>query len=112
MGPPGKRIRPAGEPSGSHETTSGQQVDTDTVPDRTDKQRHGSQFCRWKYFDRHRRRLEHIERKALHPWTPPPPSDFGLSRDELRAHARDLYRDGWPVDEITAVLAIEPAGAR
>jgi hypothetical protein len=37
MAPPGKRIRPAGEPSGPHETTSGQQVDTDTVPRRTDK---------------------------------------------------------------------------
>jgi hypothetical protein len=36
-GPPGKRIRPAGEPDGPHETTSGQQVDTLTVPRGTDK---------------------------------------------------------------------------
>jgi len=36
------------------------------------------------------------------------PSDFGLSRGELRCHANQLHREGWPVDEIVQVLDVEP----
>jgi hypothetical protein len=35
-------------------------------------------------------------------------SDFGLSRGELRAYARALYRAGWDVAEIVQVLDVEP----
>jgi hypothetical protein len=38
----------------------------------------------------------------------PEPSDFGLSRAELRAEARRLFVAGWSVSEITAVLDIVP----
>lgn len=38
----------------------------------------------------------------------PPPATFGLSDDDLRAHANQLYRMGWRVEEIRAVLAVEP----
>lgn len=36
-------------------------------------------------------------------------SSFGLSEDELRRHARQLYRAGWSVDEIVAVLDVRVA---
>jgi hypothetical protein len=41
------------------------------------------------------------------------PSTFSLSPDELRRHANDLVQTyGWSVQEVLAVLDIEPAGAR
>lgn len=38
------------------------------------------------------------------------PSTFGLGDDELRSHANELYRSGWSMAEILAVLAVAVAG--
>jgi hypothetical protein len=47
---------------------------------------------------------------AILPRTPEPvePSRFGLTEDEIRRHANDLYRAGWAVEEIRVVLDIDP----
>jgi len=37
------------------------------------------------------------------------PATFGLTEDDLRNHARELYRAGWSVDEITSVLDVQVA---
>jgi hypothetical protein len=39
---------------------------------------------------------------------PVAPSDFGLTSAEIRAHANALYRAGWSVEEIRAVLDVDP----
>ncbi|MFI1449069.1 hypothetical protein [Streptomyces virginiae] len=36
------------------------------------------------------------------------PSTYGLSDDELRAHANQLIRWGWSVDEVLARLDVQP----
>lgn len=46
---------------------------------------------------------------ARDPWTPGytrRPSTFGLTPDEVRNHALDLFADGWPIDQIRLVLDI------
>jgi hypothetical protein len=47
---------------------------------------------------------------AILPRTPEPvePSRFGLTEDEIRRHANELYRAGWSMQEIRVVLDIEP----
>lgn len=46
------------------------------------------------------------------PSDPMPPSDFGLTPEQMRAEASRLFQAGWSVDEITAVLAVPaPAAA-
>ena len=73
---------------------------------------HSSPFCRWRHFDKNRRRREHAELKRLLDLSAygQVPSTFGLGLDELRRHANDLVQVyGWSVDEVLAVLDIEPA---
>jgi hypothetical protein len=48
----------------------------------------------------------------LYPPAPRVPSTFGLDDDELRDHANDLHRAGWPVDEITSVLDLDERANR
>jgi hypothetical protein len=45
------------------------------------------------------------------PVRPPGPSTFSLSPDELRRHANNLAASGWQLDEITAVLDVEPVAS-
>jgi hypothetical protein len=47
---------------------------------------------------------------AILPRTAEPvePSRFGLTEDEIRRHANELYRAGWSMEEIRVVLDIEP----
>jgi hypothetical protein len=70
-------------------------------------------FQRWLRFDCNRRRREADELRRLYAWTPPPPSDFGLTADELRRHGNTLVLElGWSVAEVRAVLDIDPAVTR
>jgi hypothetical protein len=71
---------------------------------------HGSPFCRWRHFDKNRRRREHAElRRLLATAVASSPSTFGLEPGELRRHANDLVQHGWTVAEVLAVLDVEPA---
>lgn len=36
------------------------------------------------------------------------PETFGLTQEELRNHAIELYQDGWSIEMITTVLAVQP----
>jgi hypothetical protein len=57
--------------------------------------------------DRRRASLE-LEQLAPRPKPTPRPCTFGLNERELRAEARRLHATGWSIDDITAVLAVEP----
>ncbi|HEY8828091.1 MAG TPA: hypothetical protein VIM17_10075 [Jatrophihabitantaceae bacterium] len=48
----------------------------------------------------------------LYPPVPRMPSTFSLDDDELRDHANDLHRAGWPVAEITSVLDLDERASR
>jgi hypothetical protein len=48
-------------------------------------------------------------RRDLYPPVERRPSTFGLTEAELRRHANDLRADGWPIEEIVSVLAIDQA---
>jgi hypothetical protein len=74
---------------------------------------HSSPFCRWRHFDRHRRRCEHAELKALlgQP-NPAPPSTFSLEPDERCAHARELRSSGWSAGEVARVLVVDDPACR
>lgn len=68
-----------------------------------------SSFLTWSQRLERIRRGWRLDRALSDPPTPmPEPSDFGLSRAELRAEARRLFVAGWSVSEITAVLDIVP----
>lgn len=43
---------------------------------------------------------------------PDSPSTYGLTEDELRAHANQLIRWGWTLDEVLARLDVQPRAAR
>jgi hypothetical protein len=107
-GPPEKRIGgPAPTPTPTDHTPNGpsepQTADSITP-------RHASAFCRWRHFDKNRRRREHAEFKRLLATSQcinQLPSTFGLSQDELRKHANDLVLEhGWSTFEVEAVLDI------
>jgi hypothetical protein len=106
--PPNDTEVPAPEETGTHETT---RPDQDLKSGLT--LGHGSPFCRWRHFDKHRRRREHAELKRLcDAITHFTPSTFGLEPDELRRHANTLVLEhDWTVAEVCAVLDIEPARA-
>ncbi|MFD3698502.1 hypothetical protein ACFWUZ_20525 [Streptomyces sp. NPDC058646] len=40
------------------------------------------------------------------------PSTYGLTDDELRAHANQLIRQGWSLDEVLTRLAVQPRTAQ
>jgi len=44
------------------------------------------------------------------PLDTPHPGAYGLTERELRAHARELYRSGWSIQEINSVLDVPVAG--
>jgi hypothetical protein len=68
---------------------------------------------RWRMAFWHRRKVARALDVVLLDLDPPrrpiPPSTFGLTDEELRAHANDLHAAGWPIEEIVSVLAINVA---
>jgi hypothetical protein len=82
----------------------------ETTAKRSDHHRTGA-LRPWRghrYFIEHRAVCFALD--AVLPRTAEPiePSAFGLSAAEIRAHGNDLYRVGWSVEEIRAVLDIDP----
>jgi hypothetical protein len=102
--PPGKRQRP-GSPT---ETLPNDQTSPLKSPQTLG---HSSPFCRWRHFDKNRRRREHAELKRLLSHAKvASPSTFELEPAELRAEANRLVQVyGWTVAEVCAVLDVEPA---
>ena len=70
-------------------------------------------FCSADVYRRRRfaRDLDELLREMFPP-VPRMPSTFSLDDDELRDHANDLHRAGWPVDEITSVLDLDERANR
>jgi hypothetical protein len=71
-------------------------------------------YCRFTERVSRRRKVSRAlddQLRELYPQPPREPETFGLSEDELRAHANALHSAGWPVREICEVLDVEPPGA-